>query len=75
MHTATIATVVMQCCLPLTHAAHWRALHDVVVSEVNGYALGFVVLAVGTSYETTVRHRAKCVDRLLDNPPSPSAPL
>lgn len=67
MHTTTIVTQVMQCCSPLMHAARWRALHDMVVSAVNGYALGLVALAVGTPRETTVRHRVKCVDRQLGN--------
>lgn len=49
------------------HAARWRALHDVVVSAVNGYALGLVALAVGIPRETTVRHHVKCVDRQLGN--------
>lgn len=67
MHTATIVAQVMQCCFPLMHAARWRALHDVAVSAVNGYALGLVALAVGTPRTTKVRHRVKCVDRLLGN--------
>jgi hypothetical protein len=67
MHTATIVAQVMQCCLPVMHAARWRALHDVVVSSVNGCALSLVALAVGTPRTTTVRHRVKCVDRLLGN--------
>jgi hypothetical protein len=67
MHTATIVTQVMQCCLPLMHAARWRALHDVVVSSVNGCALSLVALAVGTPRTISVRHRVKCVDRLLGN--------
>jgi hypothetical protein len=67
MHTATIVAQVMHCCLPLMHAARWRALHDVVVSSVNGCALSLVALAVGTPRATTVRHRVKCVDRLLGN--------
>lgn len=40
MHTPTIVTQVMQCCSPLMHAARWCALRDVVVSSVNGHALG-----------------------------------
>ena len=67
MHTPTIVTQVMQCCLPLMHAARWRALHDVVVSSVNGHALSLVALAVGTPRTISVRHRVKCVDRLLGN--------
>ena len=69
MHTQTIVAQVMQCCLPLMHAARWRALHDVVVSAVNGHALSLVALAVGTPRTTNVRHRVKCVDRLLSNTP------
>jgi len=49
------------------HAARWCALRDVVVSAVNGHALGLVALAVGTPRTTKVRHRVKCVDRLLGN--------
>lgn len=67
MHTPTIVAQVMQCCSPLMHAARWRALHDVVVSAVNGHALGLVALAVGTPRTISVRHRVKCVDRLLGN--------
>jgi len=67
MHTESIVTQVMQCCLPLMHAARWRALRDVAVSSVNGCALSLVALAVGTPRATTVRHRVKCVDRLLGN--------
>jgi hypothetical protein len=58
----------MQVCLPHMHAARWCALRDVVVSAVNGHALGLVALAVGTPRTTKVRHRVKCVDRLLGNP-------
>jgi hypothetical protein len=49
------------------HAARWCALRDVVVSSVNGHALGLVALAVGTPRTISVRHRVKCVDRLLGN--------
>ena len=68
MHTQNIVTQIMQCCLPLMHAARWCALRDVVVSSVNGHALSLVALAVGTPRTTSVRHRVKCVDRLLGNP-------
>ncbi len=67
MYTTTVVTQVMQACLPLMHAARWCALRDVVVSAVNGHALGLVALAVGTPRTTKVRHRVKCVDRLLGN--------
>lgn len=67
MHTQNIVTQVMGCCLPLMHAARWCALRDVAVSAVNGRALSLVALAVGTPRTTNVRHRVKCVDRLLGN--------
>jgi hypothetical protein len=67
MHTQNIVTQVMQCCLPLMHAARWCALRDVVTASVNGHALSLVALAVGTPRTTSVRHRVKCVDRLLGN--------
>ena len=67
MHTQNIVTQVMQCCLPLMHAARWCTLRDVVTASVNGHALSLVALAVGTPRVTTVRHRVKCVDRLLGN--------
>ena len=61
MHTPTIVTQVIRCCLPLMHAARGFALRDVVVSAVNGHALSLVALAVGTPRTTSVRHRVKCV--------------
>lgn len=67
MHTQNIVTQVMQCCLPLMHAARWCALRDVAVSAVNGKALSLVTLALGAPRATSVRHRVKCVDRLLGN--------
>ena len=75
MHTPTIVAQVMQCCLPLMHAARWCALRDVVVSSINGHALGLVALAVGTPRIISARHRVKhiargrhiCVDRLPGN--------
>lgn len=63
MHTPTIVIQVMQCCLPLMHAARWRVLHEVAVSAVNGQALSLVALVLGAPRETCVRHRVKCVDR------------
>jgi len=48
MHAKNVVTQVMRCCLPLMHAARWRALRDVVVFSVNGHALGLVAPAVGT---------------------------
>jgi hypothetical protein len=50
------------------HAARWQALRDVAVSAVCGRALTLTALALGTARATSVRHRVKCVDRLLANP-------
>jgi hypothetical protein len=50
------------------HAARWQVLCDVAVSAVCGRALTLTSLALGTERATKVRHRVKCVDRLLANP-------
>jgi len=50
------------------HAARWQALCDVSVSAVDGRPLTLTSLALGTARTTNVRHRVKCVDRLLGNP-------
>ncbi len=68
MQTQKIASQLLQCCTPLMHAARWRALHDVTVSAINGRPLTLTGLALGTARTTDVRHRVKCVDRLLGNP-------
>ena len=65
MHTQSIVAQVMQSCSPLMHAARRRALNDAVVSAVNGRSLSLVGLALGVPRPTRVRHRVKCVDRLL----------
>lgn len=65
MHTQSIVAQVMQSCSPLMHAARRRALSDAVVSAVNGRSLSLVGLALGVPRPTRVRHRDKCVDRLL----------
>lgn len=68
MHTLRIVNQVMQCCLPLMHAALWKALHDAAMSSVVGKPLALTALALGTPRATSVRHRIKCIDRLLGNP-------
>jgi len=50
------------------HAARWQALRDVSLSAVCGRPLTLTALALGTTRATSVRHRVKCVDRLLGNP-------
>lgn len=68
MQTQTIVSQLLKCCEPVMHAARWRALHDISVSAVNGRPLTLTGLALGTARNTDLRHRVKCVDRLLGNP-------
>ena len=68
MQTQAIVSRLLRCCVPLMHAARWQALRDVAVSAVCGRALTLTSLALGTARLTSVRHRVKCVDRLLANP-------
>lgn len=68
MQTQAIVSRLLRCCMPLMHAARWQVLCDVAVSAVSGRALTLTALALGTARTTSVRHRVKCVDRLLANP-------
>lgn len=67
MQTQAIVARLLRRCRPLMHAARWQALCDVVASAVGGRALTLTALALGTERVTSVRHRVKCVDRLLAN--------
>ena len=67
MQTQAVVAQLMKCCEPIMHAAGWRALHDVSVSALSGRALTLTGLALGAARDTAVRHRVKCVDRLLGN--------
>ena len=67
MQTQAIVSRLLRCCAPLMHAARWQVLRDVAVSAVCGRALTLSSLALGTVRATSVRHRVKCVDRLLAN--------
>ena len=68
MQTQVIVAQLMKCCEPIMHAARWQALRDVSVSAVSGRPLTLTGLALGAARNTSVRHRVKCVDRLLANP-------
>ena len=68
MQTQAIVSRLLRCCVPLMHAARWQALRDVALSAVGGKGLSLTALALGTMRATSVRHRVKCVDRLLANP-------
>lgn len=67
MQTQAIVSRLLQCCVPFMHAARWRALHDVATAAVCGRSLTLTALALGTTRDTSLRHRIKCVDRLLAN--------
>lgn len=67
MQTQAIVSRLLRCCVPLMHATRWQVLRDIAVSAVGGRALTLTALALGTSRATSVRHRVKCVDRLLGN--------
>ncbi|MBI3716637.1 MAG: IS4 family transposase [Betaproteobacteria bacterium] len=67
MQTQAIVARMLNCCAPLMHSMRLRALRDVVLSAVGGKALSLTALALGTCRATSVRHRVKCVDRLLAN--------
>jgi hypothetical protein len=55
MQTLTIVSRLLTCCVPFMHKARWQALT-------------LTALALGTTRNTHLRYRVKCVDRLLANP-------
>lgn len=67
MHASRIVARVMEGVQVLMHASRWQALHDVALAAVGGGALSVTGLALRTVRPTALRHRVKCVDRLLGN--------
>lgn len=67
MHARRIVARVLEGVQLRLHAARFRALSDVAYSAVTGSALSLTQLALGAERRTTLRHRVKCVDRLLGN--------
>ncbi|MBI4986021.1 MAG: transposase, partial [Rhodocyclales bacterium] len=67
MQTDRIVSRLLDDCVPFMHLARWRALCDVCRSAVCGSWLSLSTLACGTPRATALRHRIKCVDRLLGN--------
>ena len=67
MQTKGIVARLIEECLPTMHAARRSALSDVCCSAVDGNWLTLSRLAAGTDRPTALRHRVKCVDRLLAN--------
>jgi len=67
MHARRIVARVLSGVQDLMHASRWHALHDVVDAAVSGASLSLTGLALRTARPTALRHRVKCVDRLLGN--------
>lgn len=67
MQIECIVSRVLSCCAPFMHAKRLQALRDVVGAAVGGGWLSLSCLAGGTRRATALRHRVKCVDRLLGN--------
>lgn len=67
MQTKGIVSRLIEECLPTMHASRRRAFGDVCRSAVDGHCLTLSRLAGGTDRPTALRHRIKCVDRLLAN--------
>jgi hypothetical protein len=67
MQTHRIVACLLECCTPFMHARRVGALGDIVCSAVCGHWLSLSALACGSTRATALRHRIKCVDRLLGN--------
>jgi hypothetical protein len=63
----TVARV-LACCKTLMHCTRHKALEEISQSAFFGASLSLSRLALGTQRQTGLRHRIKCVDRLLGNP-------
>lgn len=68
MHASRIVARVLGAVQGLMHAARYRALNDVAHAAVIGGMLSLTGLALCTARPIALRHRVKCVDRLLGNP-------
>jgi hypothetical protein len=67
MQTQRIVSQLLQDCAQFMHAKRLRALREVCSACVAGGWLSLTLLAFSTARATTLRHRVKCVDRLLGN--------
>lgn len=67
MHASHIVARVLGGVQDLMHAGRFKALHDVAAAAVAGALLNLTGLALRTARPTALRHRVKCVDRLLGN--------
>lgn len=67
MQTNRIVSRLLEGCVPFMHAARWRTLCDICEAAIRGNGLSLSRLACGTARAIALRHRIKCVDRLLGN--------
>jgi hypothetical protein len=67
MHANQIVARILDGVQDWMHARRWRALCDVANAAASGAAVSLTGLALCTKRPTTLRHRVKCVDRLLGN--------
>lgn len=67
MHANQIVSRIMDGVQDWMHTRRWCALRDVACAAVSGASVSLTGLALRTRRLTTLRHRVKCVDRLLGN--------
>ena len=67
MHASSIVARVLSGVQDLMHAGRFKVLHDVAAAAVAGALLNLTGLALCVARPTALRHRVKCVDRLLGN--------
>jgi hypothetical protein len=67
MHANQIVARILDGVQDWMHASRWRALCDVANAAASGAPVSLTGLALRTRRSTALRHRVKCVDRLLGN--------
>jgi len=67
MQTKQTVARVLACCKTLMHSGRHQVLEEVSKAAFFGAALSLSRLALGAQRQTALRHRIKCVDRLLGN--------
>src|SRR4051812_8734549 len=67
MQTKQTVARVLACCKTLMHSARHKVLEDISQAAFRGAPLSLSRLALGAQRQTKLRHRIKCVDRLLGN--------
>jgi hypothetical protein len=67
MQTKQTVARVLACCKTLMHSGRHKALEEISRAAFLGASLSLSRLALGADRQTALRHRIKCVDRLLGN--------